>query len=79
MFLFITFIVLAGEDSVNTSLFTLAGEQAKKDRLLPVRVGYVAVGSSHFGSQSALLSSLRMRLVICAALLVIQAVLFQHG
>ena len=49
--------------TVNTLLFTFAVLQVKKDRRLPVRVGYFVMGSSHFGSQSALLSSLSVRLV----------------
>jgi hypothetical protein len=46
-------------------LFNLAliDMQVKKDRLLPVWVVYFAVGSSHFGSQSPLLSSFSVRLV----------------
>ena len=62
-FLLFIFIVLSGEHSVNTLLFTLAGVQVKKDRQCRSEIGYVAVGSSHFGSQSALLSSLSVRLV----------------
>jgi hypothetical protein len=56
-------------------------ESAKK-RLLPVGLGYFAMGPSHFGRQSALLSSLSARLVcilIFSALLITQPVLFQHG
>ncbi|HBX8452394.1 hypothetical protein C7M87_04920 [Klebsiella pneumoniae] len=65
MFLLFIFIMLAGEYSVNSEHFTVhSGRCAGKKRpAMPVRVGYVAVGSSHFGSQSALLSSLRARLV----------------
>lgn len=50
---------------MNSEHFTVhfRGLQVKKDRLMPVRVGYRAVVSSHRGSQSALLSSLRARLV----------------
>ncbi|SXN14949.1 Uncharacterised protein [Klebsiella pneumoniae] len=47
----------------NCSHCSLSGISDKKDRLMPVRVGYVAVVSSHRGSQSALLSSLSARFV----------------
>ncbi|HBY3956188.1 TPA: hypothetical protein MIT52_16390 [Klebsiella quasipneumoniae] len=59
------FMVLAGEYSVNSEHFTVHSARCagKKRPAMPVRVGYVAAGSSHFGSQSALLSSLRVRLV----------------
>ncbi|MBK2539809.1 hypothetical protein FKK34_10385 [Klebsiella quasipneumoniae] len=65
MFLLFTFRMLEGEYLVNSEHFTVhSGRCAGKKRpAMPVRVGYVAVGSSHFGSQSALLSSLRARLV----------------
>lgn len=59
------FNVIYSEQSVNSEHFTVhfPGFQVKKDRLMPVRVGYVAVVSSHRGSQSALLSSLSARFV----------------
>lgn len=65
VFLFIKIIMLHGEWLVNsdTLLFTFAVLQVKKDRRLPVRVGYFVMGLSHFGNQSALLSSLSVRLV----------------
>ncbi|KAA1483202.1 hypothetical protein F1D31_11190 [Klebsiella pneumoniae] len=59
------FIMLSGEYSMNSEYFTVhSGRCAGKKRpAMPVRVVYFAAGSSHFGSQSALLSSLRARLV----------------
>ncbi|HBX2583285.1 TPA: hypothetical protein MHT89_26250 [Klebsiella pneumoniae] len=65
VFLLFNFIMLSGEHSVNSEHFTVHSARCagKKRPAMPVRVGYVAVGSSHFGSQSALLSSLRARLV----------------
>ncbi|WP_206752850.1 hypothetical protein, partial [Klebsiella pneumoniae] len=65
VFLFIKIIILRGEWLVNSEHFTVhfCRFAGKKDRRLPVRVGYFATGSSHFGSQSALLSSLSARLV----------------
>ncbi|EEC7037261.1 hypothetical protein ULS24_004221 [Salmonella enterica] len=64
LFIF-NFNVIYGERSVSSERFTvhLPGFQIKKDRLMPVRVGYVAVVSSHWGSQSSLLSSLSARFV----------------
>ncbi|HHT3261388.1 TPA: hypothetical protein ACTYMQ_005577, partial [Klebsiella pneumoniae] len=61
MFLLFIFMILDGEYSVSSEHFTLHSARCagKKRPAMPVRVGYVAVGSLHFGSQSALLSSLR--------------------
>lgn len=65
VFLFIEIIMLHGEWLVNSEHFTVhfCRFAGKKNRRLPVRVGYFVMGSSHFGSQSALLSSLSVRLV----------------
>ncbi|EAV9217199.1 hypothetical protein DB057_11160 [Salmonella enterica] len=66
MFFFNYFMVITGE-------YTVKGEQwivhlavivrKKKTGFCRSEVGYVAAGSSHFGSQSPLLSSLSVRLV----------------
>lgn len=63
-FLFIKFIMLHGERLVNSEHFTVhfcrfAGKKTGDAG----QGGYFAMGSSHFGSQSALLSSLSARLV----------------
>lgn len=59
------FIVLAGEYTVKGEQWNvhLRCRQIQKDRRMPVCVGYVASGSSHFGSHSPLLSSFSVRLV----------------
>ncbi|PXH80592.1 hypothetical protein ELLBI42_00375 [Enterobacter ludwigii] len=64
-FLYNNFMMLRGEQTVKgeQSIVHLNGQSGIKRPAVPVCVGYIAVVSSHFGSQSPLLSSLSVRLV----------------